>query len=501
VKITIDPELKALIPPLRPDELEGLEENIRAEGCRDPLVIWGDRNVLVDGHNRFEICGRLGISYQTRRLDAPDRDAVKLWMFKHQLGRRNLTDDQRGVLGFLAKEQEKIIAMRERGKKGGRPPKKAAGNLEVNLTSKLSPEGAAPRTTKERTRAAAAKDAKVPESKLRSIEAIKKTVEETTKSQAEAKKVLTDILKGNTTIRQAKADVKKAAREKKKREELERRAAVIEEIAGPSKDGHPRLWEVRQGDCLDVLGSIDDGSARLIFADPPYNIGIRYGDHYDDSRPADEFDGWCQLWLAECLRKLTDDGSLWLLVNHEWARTLCVRAEDLGFHLRQWLTWYESFGVNTTKMFNRCSRPLLWLVKDAGNFVFNDHAPEVRRPSDRQEVYGDARANADGKLWDDVWGIKPPIPRVVGTAKERMPEFPTQLPLALLRPIVACASAAGDLVIDPFNGSGTTGAACIELGRRYIGVELSEHFAGLSRTRLAAHEREMAHAEARGRTA
>lgn len=263
-----------------------------------------------------------------------------------------------------------------------------------------------------------------------------------------------------------------------------------EAAEGAESEPRERTWRIEQGDCLDLLEEIEDESVRLIFADPPYNIGIEYGDHYDDSRPADEFDGWAQLWLAECFRKLTDDGSLWLLVNHEWARTLCFRAEDLGYHLRQWITWYESFGVNTTKMFNRCSRPLLWLVKDAGNFVFDEWTDQIRRKSDRQEVYNDRRANAGGKLWDDVWGINPPIPRVAGTHGERIDGFPTQLPLALLRPIVACASAPDDLVLDPFSGSGTTGVACIELGRRFIGMELSEEFADLSRARLTGMEAE-----------
>ena len=148
-------------------------------------------------------------------------------------------------------------------------------------------------------------------------------------------------------------------------------------------------------------------------------------------------------------------------------------------------------------MFNRCSRPILWLAKDAGNFVFNEHVPEIRRESDRQAIDGDRRAEeADGKLWDDVWGVDRPSASSSATAKERMPDFPTQLPIALLRPIVACASRPGDLVVDPFSGSGTTGAACIELGRRFVGLELSENFADLSRLRLAAHEKDHAHAEA-----
>ncbi len=292
---------------------------------------------------------------------------------------------------------------------------------------------------------------------------------------------------GKPTGAHVQATVDRIAAERVARE-ARKLADLVEQAAAAPTELAGRLWEIRQGDCLDELEMIEEGSVRLIFADPPYNIGIEYGDHYDDARPADEFDVWCSEWLARSFRALSDDGSLWLLVNHEWARTLCFRAEDIGFHLRQWITWYESFGVNTTRMFNRCSRPLLWLVKDAGRFVFNAGAAEIRRPSDRQTLYNDPRANPEGKLWDDVWGINPPIPRVVGTAKERLPEFPTQLPLALLRPIVACASDPDDMVVDPFSGSGTTGAACIESGRQFTGIELSERFAELSRLRLAGME-------------
>jgi site-specific DNA-methyltransferase (adenine-specific) len=119
---------------------------------------------------------------------------------------------------------------------------------------------------------------------------------------------------------------------------------------------------------------------------------------------------------------------------------------------------------------------------DARRFVFNRDA--VTRPSDRQAKYADKRANPRGKLWDDVWGINPPIPRLTGTCNERIPGFPTQLPLRLLEPIVLCASEPGDLVVDPFCGSGTTGVAAIENKRRFIGIEKSDKFARLARLRL-----------------
>jgi site-specific DNA-methyltransferase (adenine-specific) len=176
---------------------------------------------------------------------------------------------------------------------------------------------------------------------------------------------------------------------------------------------------------------------------------------------------------------LTPDGSLWLLVNHEWAWKLVPCALKAGLHLRQWITWYETFGVNCTRKFNRCSRPLLWFTRHPRRFVF--HAcPEVRRPSDRQTKYNDARANPAGKLLDDVWMI----PRLAGTHRERIPGFPTQLPIKLLQPIIGCASDPGDLVLDPFSGSGTTGVVCTEFGRQFIGIEGSDYFAERARMRL-----------------
>jgi len=239
-------------------------------------------------------------------------------------------------------------------------------------------------------------------------------------------------------------------------------------------------WRIEQGDCLDVMAGLPAGSARLIFADPPYNIGVDYGGGSKADRlPADEYLGWCRAWVDACVRLLTPDGSLWVLVSYERVDEVAVLLRRAGLHRRQWITWYETFGVNCTKKFNRCSRPLLHMTRDRGRFVFRPGA--VRRPSDRQLQYNDKRANPEGKLLDDVWII----PRVAGTFKERVKGVPTQLPLELLMNVVGCASDPGDLVVDPFSGSGTTGEACIRLGRRFLGIEKSPRFAELSRTRLS----------------
>ena len=94
--LRIDPDFRAYIPALSDEERAQLEQNIVAEGCRDPLVVWGD--VLIDGHNRYEICTRLGLPFVTVAKEFPDREAALDWMDAHQLGRRNLTPDARRLL-------------------------------------------------------------------------------------------------------------------------------------------------------------------------------------------------------------------------------------------------------------------------------------------------------------------------------------------------------------------------------------------------------------------
>lgn len=94
--LTIDPEFRALIPPLSSEERAQLEENIKRDGCRDALVVWN--GVLLDGHNRHDICERLGLGYRLKDISLPSREAAADWIDTNQLGRRNLTPDQASLL-------------------------------------------------------------------------------------------------------------------------------------------------------------------------------------------------------------------------------------------------------------------------------------------------------------------------------------------------------------------------------------------------------------------
>jgi DNA modification methylase len=239
-------------------------------------------------------------------------------------------------------------------------------------------------------------------------------------------------------------------------------------------------WEIRQGDCVSEMEKLQPGTVRLIFADAPYNIGIDYGDGTAaDALSDDAYLAWCREWIAACVRVLTNDGSLWVMINDEYADYYGVILREVGLHRRSWIKWYETFGVNCSNNFNRCSRHIFYCVKDANRFVFNRDA--VTRESDRQRKYDDPRADPTGKMWDNVWCI----PRLVGTSTERIPGFPTQLPLDLVRPIVLCASDPGDLILDPFTGSGTTGVAAVESHRRFIGFERNPEFVHKARQRIS----------------
>lgn len=233
------------------------------------------------------------------------------------------------------------------------------------------------------------------------------------------------------------------------------------------------------GDCITVLPPLAQ-KFNLIFADSPYNIGIDYGDGKKaDLLSEDDFVDWSCQWLEKAYSKLTDNGSMWVLINDEYVSYLELHLRNiLGMKRRNWIILYESFGVQASKKFARTKRHLLYFVRDEKNFIFNPD--EVRVPSARLMKYNDDRANPKGKVDEDVWSMT----RLCGTFKERIPGFPTQLPLDLLRRIIKVASNEGDWILDPFSGSATSGVACKELKRNFVGVEKNPEYYKKSLNRL-----------------
>ncbi len=252
------------------------------------------------------------------------------------------------------------------------------------------------------------------------------------------------------------------------------------------------------GDCVEGLKTLGEGTVDLAFADPPFNIGYQY-DIYDDRKAADDYLDWTRAWTREVARVLKPTGSFWLAIGDEFAAELKVLVHrELGLSPRSWVIWYYTFGVNCSKKFNRSHAHLLYFVKDPKRFTFN--VDPIKVPSARQLVYADRRANPSGRLPDDTWILRPQnvpdgflqaddtwhMPRVCGTFKERAGWHGCQMPEQVLGRIIRASSNPGDLVLDPFAGSGTTLAVARKLGRRALGFELSPEYAARAQGRLEA---------------
>jgi len=273
-----------------------------------------------------------------------------------------------------------------------------------------------------------------------------------------------------------------------------------------------KLDRIIPGDCLKELAKLDDGCIDLAFADPPFNIGYDY-DKYNDDRSSNDYLDWSRQWMGEIVRVLKPDGSFWLAIGDEYAAELKVMAtRELGLTPRSWVVWFYTFGVHCTHKFTRSHVHLFYLVKNPKKFTFN--SLEVRVPSARQLVYGDKRGHPDGRVPDDTWMMAPVLPpevptrngfvlrpqdiperfpvhsdtwffsRVAGTFKERQGFHGCQMPEQLLGRIIRACSNPGEVVLDPFAGSGTTPAVAKKLDRRFLAYELSEEYAAKVRDRL-----------------
>ena len=261
----------------------------------------------------------------------------------------------------------------------------------------------------------------------------------------------------------------------------------------------PRLDRVYNQDCIAGMKKLDDGGVDLAFADPPFNIGYDY-DVYRDKLESERYLAWSRDWTAQVVRVLKPDGTFWLAIGDEYAAELKVMLQqEHGLVCRSWVVWYYTFGVNCTNKFNRSHAHLFYMVKDPERFTFNADDPAVRVPSARQLVYGDKRANPKGRLPDDTWILRPQdlpdgfradgdtwyFSRVCGTFKERAGWHGCQMPEQLLGRIIRTSSNEGDLVLDPFVGSGTTPAVAKKLNRRFLGFEISPEYTEQVRRRLS----------------
>jgi ParB-like chromosome segregation protein Spo0J len=312
--IKVDSEFQALIPPLAAEERQQLESNILADGCRDPLVVWND--TLIDGHNRYEICTRLGIEFETVEIELNSRDDAKIWIIENQFGRRNLQPFTRTNLVL---QLEPLIAAKAKENQIRKPesvPKKSAEQIE--------------------TRQEVAKAANVSHDTVAKVKIINKAVE----AGKVAPEVVSKLHSGEVSINRVVKDVKEAAT-------AERRITQRKEAVSKAE---PQSFDnVHVGDFRDHFDKVADGSLSLIFTDPPY-----------DRKAEELFEGLADFASA----KLAEGGSLVMYLGH---LQLPAAFDAFNGKMRHWWTCACVHEGGKTLMREYGIRagwkPMLWFVK------------------------------------------------------------------------------------------------------------------------------------------
>ena len=246
--------------------------------------------------------------------------------------------------------------------------------------------------------------------------------------------------------------------------------------------------EIVTGDCLEVLARLPERSVDLVFADPPYNLQLGGDLHRPDNSRVDAvdddwdrfdsfeaYDAFTRAWLAACRRVLKDDGALWTIGSYHNVFRVGAAMQDLGFWLLNDVVWRKTNPMPNfkgTRLAN-AHETLIWAAKSRGQkrHTFNYDALKV--------------FNDDTQLRSD-WTL--PLctgeKRLKGADGKKL--HPTQKPEALLHRVLLASTRPGDVVLDPFFGAGTTGAAAKRLGRRFIGIEREPTYAAAAAERIAA---------------
>lgn len=226
------------------------------------------------------------------------------------------------------------------------------------------------------------------------------------------------------------------------------------------------------GDAIEELKNLPDASVDLICTDPPYNLGKDYGNNIDWKQWY-EYEKFTSDWLTESKRVLKDDGSIYVFMGVKFIARLFLILQELGFHFNGWITWHYTQGMGRTKGFSPRHEDILYFTK-SDNYVFN--IDDIRIP----QKYFRERNNMSGANPGDVWEFS----HVHYSNPERM-NHPTQKPEALIKRIISASSNKGNIILDPFVGSGTTCAVADFLDRKWIGVDINPEYIKMSKERIA----------------
>jgi len=237
------------------------------------------------------------------------------------------------------------------------------------------------------------------------------------------------------------------------------------------------------GDCLEIMKDIPDDSVDITFADPPFNLKKKYN-HYEDTKEKEEYLEWCNKWISEMVRITKISGSIFVHNIPRWLSHFAEHLNRIAF-FRHWISW-DSGGAPMGKTLLPNHYGILYYTKSKSykDFKFYDIRyphPRCRLCKEFLKDYGGKKdqAHGFGPLLSDVWSD---IHRI--RHKKRRDEHPCQLPVPLLERLVLMSTDEGDIVFDPFVGTGTTAVAAKRLGRKYIGIDIDQQYIKITEKHL-----------------
>ncbi|MBX3529204.1 MAG: site-specific DNA-methyltransferase [Rhizobiaceae bacterium] len=248
------------------------------------------------------------------------------------------------------------------------------------------------------------------------------------------------------------------------------------------------LDTILKGDCVAALNRLPEKSVDAIFADPPYNLQLNgdlhrpdqskvdaVDDHWDQFEDFAAYDAFTRAWLLACRRVLKPNGTIWVIGSYHNIFRVGAAMQDLGFWLLNDVVWRKTNPMPNFRgrRFQNAHETMIWASRDASakGYTFNYDAMKA--------------ANDDTQMRSD-WLFP------ICTGAERLKDdngdkvHPTQKPEALLARVILSSTKPGDVVLDPFFGTGTTGAVAKRLGRRFVGIEREQSYIDAARERIAA---------------
>jgi modification methylase len=246
----------------------------------------------------------------------------------------------------------------------------------------------------------------------------------------------------------------------------------------------PPLNQILHGDCIKILGTLPENSVDLIFADPPYNLQLQndlyrpnltkvdaVDDGWDKFGDFSEYDKFTRAWLSASQRVLKETGTIWVIGTYHNIYRVGAIMQDLGFWILNDILWIKTNPMPNFRgvRFTNAHETLIWAQKRKGaKYTFNHHSMKA--------------LNDDLQMRSD-WSLP------LATGKQRVKvngekAHSTQKPEALLYRIILAASNPGDVILDPFFGSGTTGAVAKKLGRHWIGIERDKKYIRTAQKRI-----------------